>query len=249
MRAQPGLVDEAATDLESVTRGADCVILAMPTGAMGSVVERISSLDGTLVTDVGSVKGPVMREIEPLVAERGGRFVGSHPMAGSEKVGLAYAEPDLFVEAAVILTGGVDRPDRDHDVELLQSFWRGLGAIVSVMDGDRHDAVVAAISHLPHLLAAALVRTVLPSDPEAGNFCGGGFRDTTRVAAGPEDMWSGILVDNQEAVSNRLEDLIDELKTWKGALDALDRDQLRGFLSEARQLRETIRDLSPGAPD
>ena len=237
----PGLVDCATDDLEKAIEGADLVILAMPTGAMASVVGRVRSFsragEKVIVTDVGSVKQPVVEEIGPLVTKREGIFLGSHPMAGSEKTGLEFADEDLLEEAAVILT-----PEACSDravEEKLKQFWELLGARVSSMDAGEHDRMVASISHLPHLVAASLVRVVM-GEGDYVRYSGGGFRDTTRVSAGPEDMWAGILADNHEAVSKKLGDLIEELQTWKGALDSLDRESLLRFLSEARKLREAL---------
>lgn len=232
-----GAADFSSTSVPEALAGADAIILAMPIGHMAAAIRQIDSLEGVHVTDVGSVKGSVVREIGALVDERGGKFLGSHPMAGSEKKGLDHADPDLFEGAAVILT-----PDsgKEDELALWSSFWQGLGGIVSVMSPDRHDAIVAGISHLPHLLAAALVRSVLGSEPGSVGLSGGGFRDTTRVAGGPEDMWAEILADNGAAVSGQLDRFLGELRDWKEALDRLDRETLRGFLSEARRLRETL---------
>lgn len=237
--AVEGLVEAASTDVNEAVSGADCIILAMPTGHMRSVVEKLNPFpagSNVLVTDVGSVKELVVAGIGPLVRSLGGHFLGSHPMAGSEKKGLDYADPELFSGAAVILTP--EKPD--EDLTRLSAFWESLGGIVSVVPPRRHDELVAAISHLPHLVAAALVRSVLTRSPGAAAFSGGGFRDTTRVSAGPEEMWTGILADNQVAISNELGAYIAELQIWKEALDALDRDRLHSFLSEARQLRESL---------
>lgn len=235
-----GSADSASVSLPEAVAGSDAIILAMPIEHMAAAIRQIDSLDGVRVTDVGSVKGSVVREIGALVSERGGVFLGSHPMAGSEKKGLGHADPDLFEGAAVILT---PEGTGDPAVAPWKTFWERLGGVVSVMDPDRHDAIVAGISHLPHLLAAALVRSVLGSEPGSVGLSGGGFRDTTRVAGGPEDMWAEILADNAAAVSHQLQKFLDELHTWKRALDGLDRERLRGFLSEARRLRETL----PGA--
>lgn len=241
LRAEPGLVDLATGDIEEAVEGADGVVLAMPVEHMAAAVGRIGRFSpGTLVTDVGSVKGSVVREMGPLVAERGGRFLGSHPMAGSEKKGLRHAEAGLFEGAAVILTPEGAEAREGGDTERLTRFWEGLGGRVTILDPDRHDALVAGISHLPHLAAAALVRAVLGREPASAGLSGGGFRDTTRVASGPEEMWSGILVDNSEAVSEQLGVYLEELQTWKEALDSLDRDRLRDLLCDARRLREIL---------
>ncbi|MDA7921206.1 prephenate dehydrogenase/arogenate dehydrogenase family protein [Verrucomicrobiales bacterium] len=231
----------SSTSVAEVVEGAECVILAMPTGAMADVVAQMKPFPDShevIVTDVGSVKGPVQQEIGSMITALGADFVGSHPMAGSEKSGLDHADGDLFESAAVIMT-----PEAVHSEALisrLQRFWEGLGAVVSRLTPTAHDELVARISHLPHLVAAALVRSMLRDDPEAAKFSGGGFRDTTRLAGGLESMWTGILADNQEAVSGQLSTLISELESWKVALDTLDREQLQRFLSEARSLRETL---------
>ena len=243
LRDSEGLGDHATGDLAKAVEGADLIILAMPTGAMAGVVEQwkdFGEVSEVLITDVGSVKVPVENEVGALVREKGGRFIGSHPMAGSEKTGLEFADGELFKGAPVILTPSASDPEEAAWTERLTRFWQALGARVSKMPAVEHDQLVASISHLPHLMAAALVRMVLRENPDAGNFSGGGFRDTTRVSAGPEDMWAGILADNREAVSDQLGALIEELESWKEALDTLDMEQLCGFLSQARKLRESL---------
>tara|TARA_R110000850_G_scaffold17996_25_gene54657 strand:- start:368 stop:1108 length:741 start_codon:yes stop_codon:yes gene_type:complete len=242
LRLEEGLGDGASHSVSEAVDGADCIILAMPTGAMPSVVKQIGSLPAdreVLVTDVGSVKATVEHEVGDLVRSQGGRFIGSHPMAGSEKVGLEHSDGELFVGASVILTPTGEDSGSEH-LKRLELFWSAFGARVSLLSPQEHDQIVASISHLPHLVAAALVRVVLGQSEASGKYCGGGFRDTTRVSAGPDEMWSGILSDNHEAVSDRLGALITELESWKDALDTLDRDQLRVFLSEARKLRENL---------
>jgi prephenate dehydrogenase len=241
--AEPGLVESASSDVNEAIAGADLLLLAMPTGDMAGVVAQMAAFPvglEVLVTDVGSVKGPVVRELSPLVAARGGRFIGSHPMAGSEKKGLAFADSSLFEKAAVILTPADGTGPDDLFLRRLTDFWEALGAIVTRLSPGRHDELVGAISHLPHLVAAALARSVLSRVPEAAPLSGGGFRDTTRVAGGPEGMWAGILSDNHLAVSGQLGELIRELEMWKEALDTLDRERLLSFLSEARALRGSL---------
>lgn len=232
----------ACESLDEAVDGADCVVLAMPTGAMASVVdqvERFSDEIGVLVTDVGSVKGPVENEVGALVRAKGAQFIGSHPMAGSEKAGIEYADAALFEGAPVILTPRSEIGTGGF-VEKLVQLWESVGSQVSTMSAESHDELVASISHLPHLVASALVRQVMIERPDAGGYCGGGFRDTTRVAAGLEDMWTGILADNRDAVSLQLGKFVEELSQWKEALDSLDRDELRRFLSEARELRKSL---------
>ena len=166
--AEPRFVEVASTDVNEAIAGADLLILAMPTGNMAEVVAQMAPFSGdspVLVTDVGSVKAPVVREIGPLVAKRRGTFIGSHPMAGSEKKGLAFADAALFEKAAVILTPG-EGTEPDHRIlRQLTHFWEGLGGVVTLLDPVRHDELVGAISHLPHLVASALARSVLSRVP------------------------------------------------------------------------------------
>lgn len=246
LQSQPGIVDLATTDLGAAVAGMECLVLAMPTGSMAAVVEmlpelpRLESGDPVLVTDVGSVKQPVLNSVSPLVAARGGEFIGSHPMAGSEKKGLDYADAALFENASVILTPVSPEQVMARPWWRLAQLWGDVGARVSVLSAARHDEIVAAISHLPHLLAAALVNSALGHDPEAAGYCGGGFRDTTRISGGPPEMWSHILADNRDAVLVQLDRLEAELSQWRAHLTALDRDSLQDSLNRACQLRAQV---------
>lgn len=251
---ESGLADRAGTDLDEAVGDADLVVLAMPVEVMGATLERCPVFRGTnpvVVTDVGSVKGSVVETLPPLAAARGASFLGSHPMAGSEKTGIDYATDNLFEGAPVILTPG--QTGEESVIGDLTRFWTGLGARVSIMPAAEHDRLVAGISHLPHLVASALVNSVLGERPEAANYAGGGFRDTTRVASGAADMWSGILEENRDAVIDELDRYLVELTKWRDALGALDRETLRAFLSRASGLRfdsriDRARDEDPPIP-
>jgi len=243
----PARIDLATGSLEEAVVGADLVVLAMPVDAMPKVAAALPDLRGAagghpvLVTDVGSVKGCVHRETAPIVEERGALFIGSHPMAGSEKVGLAFADAALFEGAPVILTASehVDTPPCPR-AEALARFWERLGGRVSRMDPSRHDRLVAAVSHLPHLAAAALIRVVFAREPEGGAYCGGGLRDSTRVAAGPPEMWTGILADNRSVLAELLADLSVELSRWSEALRHDDREAVHRFLADAKMKRDSL---------
>jgi hypothetical protein len=230
-------------------------VLALTSRATGKVGEggvdlrtlARTAADGVVRASAQQQIISVVRQLEPLFTGTNATCLGSHPMAGSEKKGLAHAEAGLFEGAAVVLTP--EEGDLPH-LPRLEHFWKTLGGIVTRLAPDRHDDLVAGISHLPHLVAAALARSVLSWEPGAVTLSGGGFRDTTRVAGGPEEMWADILSDNREAVSRRLAAYLDELQTWKDALDALDRDRLRDLLCEARRLRGTVPARTPSpSPD
>lgn len=233
-----GLAEVASEDLRVVLEGAELVVLCVPIGAMGALARQIAPLLSTqaVVTDVGSVKGPVVAELSAIFTPRA-RFVGSHPMAGSEQTGLEAARADLFDGAACLVT-----PHEGSDAEAVSAvreFWRTLGGRVSELPPARHDELVALISHLPHLLAATLINTVAAENPAAFDFAGPGFRDTTRVAAGPPEMWAEILRSNAPAVRRATEAMIEKLREF---VTLLDRDApMTAFLTHAKTQRDRLR--------
>jgi prephenate dehydrogenase len=225
----------ASTDLAEVVGGADLVILCVPVGAMGELASRLREhlAPGAIVTDVGSVKLPVLETIGPIL---GNRFVGSHPMAGSEKFGIGAARADLFRGAVSIVTPtAASCPEA---VGRVRAFWEGLGSEVRELSPEEHDRTVALVSHLPHLIAAALVDFVCLENRDALNFCGAGFRDTTRVAAGPAKMWTEILLENREAMRAALRSFGRHLAAVEPHFD--DPDALDAFLSRAAEQRDSV---------
>jgi len=248
---RPEAVDEARSariahlatgSLVEAVAGADTVLLCVPVGAMEALVRQalpVLSPDA-LVTDVGSVKEPVCRALAPLLEGRA-LFVGSHPMAGSEKAGLSAARPDLFQNAVCIVT-----PEEGRTPVLAEqravAFWSALGGRVKSLTPEVHDRVCALISHLPHVTAAALVNVVEAACPEAFGFCGAGFRDSTRVAAGLPEMWTEILSSNRQAVAAGLRGLISVLEETAVQLEQ-GRDSetaLHSFLASAKARRDTL---------
>jgi prephenate dehydrogenase len=246
------LADWADTDLKQVVTGAELIILAMPIQFMAQVVADFPKLtNDVIVTDVGSTKVTVVSSLNDVVRDLGGTFIGSHPMAGSEKTGIEHSREDLFQGAAVIMTplnrvqsttqqGTINLLTDGCEIERVKQFWELIGGEVTLMTPGEHDVVVAAVSHLPHLLAAALVRSVLGKNTGRALFSGNGFRDTTRIAGGDPDMWTDIMLANREAILKELEILQDELGKWREILGSLDKDQLRRFLSEAKEIRDQI---------
>jgi len=205
------MADLASSDLAAVVRDADAVIFCVPIGAMSGLAETIAPLlkPTALVTDVGSVKTPVVEALAPVFQGRA-RFIGSHPMAGSEQSGLAAARPGLFEGATCILTphAGVEPTAQQAATRL----WEAVGCRVVCMEPEVHDRSIGLVSHLPHLLAAALVDFVGQEERDAVRFCGNGFRDTTRIAAGPAAMWTEILLTNGTILQEQLDRFIAHLQ-------------------------------------
>jgi prephenate dehydrogenase len=227
-------------DLAEAVKDAKLLILAVPVGAMASLVTAALEAglpEDCLITDVGSVKRVPHRKITPLLKDRGPRFIGSHPMAGSERNGLAAATSTLFHNAACLLTND-DRVPADLAGKL-ERFWQQIGCRTSWMSASIHDELVARISHLPHLMAASAARVCL-KDPSEGRFGGGGLRDTTRVAAGNPAMWAEIVIENREALIELLHETIADLRDILGSLENSDQEQARKWLVTAKQRREPL---------
>ena len=230
-----GAVDDATLDLAEAVGGAALVILCTPVGGMKALAEEIQPhlAPDTVVTDVGSVKASVVAEVEPLLP----RFVGSHPMAGSEQTGVANARADLF-ENTVCAVTSTDQSDTAC-VTRLNEFWTALGSHVISLPAAEHDTIVARTSHLPHVLASALVNAVLgrPREGEAA-FLGTGFRDTTRLASGSPAMWRDIALDNAPAIEHAIDDLQAELATLKTALKTREATALETFFAKGQEFRQ-----------
>jgi prephenate dehydrogenase len=184
------------------------------------------------------VKGSVIEALEPLLRQAGIDFVGSHPMAGSEKTGIEAATNDLFEGATCLVT-----PTANTNADALarvESFWQTLGAKTLRMSLDVHDRKVARISHAPHAVAYAQVMAALKVDPSAAQIVGNGFRDSTRIAASDPDLWTGILLENKSEVVSALADTAARIQDVLAMVRDGDKEKLRQFLAEAQQLRAQV---------
>lgn len=236
-----GAVDRFTTELTQGVSGADLVVVC--TG-VGQIVEHVRQagehcLATALLTDVGSTKRAIVEQLTQ-VPPRQGRFVGSHPLAGSEQRGPQAASAELFVGRRVILTppGLVS-----SEVVQIEGFWKSLGAVVTTMDPAEHDRILATTSHLPHLVAAALAGA---TEPGWLPYTAGGWRDTTRVAAGDPALWREIFLANREEVCRSLAAFQERLRRFAEALDGEEAAaQVQAWLSEAKQVRDQLRPL-PG---
>lgn len=240
LAVQLGVVDRCETDLAAACQGAEVIQLAVPILAMEKVLAQLAGLDlgDAVLTDVGSAKGNVVRAARLAFAGKNVRLVPGHPIAGSEQSGVEAANAELFRRHKVILT-----PCEHSDeaaVALVESLWRELGADVEAMEVEHHDQVLAATSHLPHLLAFTLVDSLAKRSEnlEIFRYAAGGFRDFTRIAGSDPVMWHDIFLANREAVLRTLDTFRDDLDALRDAVDAGDGHQLLGVFTRARVARE-----------
>ena len=234
-----GLAQISSTDLGTCVNGADLIVLASPIGTYASLTAdllRLPLASGVTITDVGSVKGPVVHGIGRQLTEAGIAFVGGHPMAGSEAKGLDAARPHLFDNTACLLTPVASTPAAA--LRQVSSFWLSLGSRVTSVDPDLHDAIMARISHVPHLAAAAIVLAALSEDPSIAQYAAGGLRDTTRVASGDPAMWEEILRENRSAVLHAGRELHQKLGELLEFLENMDHHPLLSALRQAKHLRD-----------
>jgi prephenate dehydrogenase len=242
-----GVVDRATRSLATAVTDADLVVLCSPIGQMrGLAQEMLPFLKAdAVITDVGSVKGVVVEELEPLVESVGAHFVGSHPMAGSEKTGAAAARADLFQNAVCVVTP-TTRTNRNA-LRLVNEFWTALGSRLLSLTPTQHDDMVSRSSHLPHVVAAELANYVLsPVHPrEQALLCANGFRDTTRIAGGSPEMWRDIALANRQHLSRVLGVFLEDLSEFRRALDESDAAAIEEFFAQARQRRDAWRQSAP----
>ena len=234
------ICDGAFTSLEETVAEADLVVLCVPVEAMPALATsmRAHLSPSAVVTDVGSVKQQVVQPVRAALAGAA-QFVGSHPMAGSEQAGIEAAREDLFDGAACLVTPVPE--NRREDVERVAAFWTSVGCRVRELSPQRHDEAVALISHLPHLTAAVLTDLVQSNDPAAFDFCGNGFRDSTRIASGSAAMWTGIFRSNREAVRESIDAMIEKLREFGTLLDAGRDSEVEAFLARAKAARDRLK--------
>ncbi len=225
-----GICDEMR-ELPEVARDADLLVLATPVAAMGAALRSLADglAPGCIVTDVGSVKGPLCDTLPGLLPP-GAVYVGSHPMAGSHASGFSHARADLFEGRPCVVMD--DAPA--EATARVRAFWERLGARVIVRDPAAHDAEAAWVSHVPHLLAYAFSAGFADAPPSAAELRGSGFDDFTRIARSDPEMWSDILTDNRKALAAPLQAVRQRLAELVEAVEADDPEALERLLGEAR---------------
>ncbi|MCC6416540.1 MAG: prephenate dehydrogenase/arogenate dehydrogenase family protein [Opitutaceae bacterium] len=237
--AQPWC-DDAPAALADAVAGANLVIIAAPVTHIVPLAKEIAPhlSPGAIVADVGSVKGEICRFGHAALRGRA-HFIGSHPMAGSEKTGWEYSRADLFEKRTCFVT-----PLPDTDVAALETvvrFWRDLGSEAVTVAPDRHDEIVAHISHLPQVIASSLCAFLNHKDHAWRNYAGGGLRDTTRIAASDPLLWRTILEQNRDEVLCALREFQDELQSFQAALANRDFPEITARLERGQAYRRDFR--------
>ncbi len=231
-----GTVDRTTTDLAKGVAGAQLVVVCTPVASITEHVRQVAAAcpAGTLITDAGSTKMEIVRELEGSLANDV-HFVGSHPLAGDHRTGPEHAREDLFQGRTVVVTS--TPKSRKADVATLRQFWTALGAEVEVMTPAKHDRAVAATSHLPHVMAAALAAAT----PDAyRSLIATGWLDTTRVAAGDPDLWQQILFANRQNVLKEIGRMEKSVARLRTALEQQDARRLVTFLTKAKRSRDAV---------
>jgi len=245
---EQGIIDTAVSDLPQAVRDADIVVLAVPVKAIAELIKQIAPYLGsnTILTDVGSVKGHIVDTSYKVFGQPPAGFIPGHPIAGSERSGIGAVQRDLFVDHKYIITPLPESNPQAMDV--LAELWRSVGSDILTMDVARHDTVLAATSHLPHILAFSLVDT-LASDAENKDifrYAAGGFRDFTRVSGSDPTMWHDVLVTNRDACLKTLDQFTDGLQLMRQAIADGDSNTMLGIMTRARVARHHFEKLLAG---
>jgi cyclohexadieny/prephenate dehydrogenase len=230
----------AAATPEEAVKGADLVVIAAPVDRIVPLARQVAPhlKEGAIVCDVGSVKGDISRMGHEALAGKA-HFVGAHPMAGSEKTGWEHGKADLFEGRTCFVTPiGASNPEA---VAKVVAFWKDLGAEVVTIDPDKHDEIVAHISHLPQVLASALCGFLATRNAGWRNFAGAGLRDTTRIAGSDPKLWRTILEENRDEVLRALRDFQDDLQGFQAALSNRDFVEVTARLERGRTYRDKFR--------
>lgn len=241
-----GAIDRPAKSAAEAVREADLVVLATPVGQFEPLVKACASSlkPGALLTDVGSVKGALIGRIEALLPSSV-IYLSSHPLAGREQSGIEAASSELFDGCRCLITpGSVETVARADALKRLTRFWEGVGARVSTLDPFAHDRYLALVSHLPHLVAYALVTCAMDASSESPGLLGfsaGGFRDFTRIAASSPEMWRDICLENRVEILNALARYQAALDRYRRLIDAADGASLEQAFLDARLVSNELR--------
>ncbi len=232
-----GAADRVFDDPAEAVKGADMIVFCVPILTIPKLAK--ACLPGlspeAILTDVGSTKAELAVLMDELLAGSDAVFVGSHPICGSEQQGIEAGDADLYEGAVTVVTPKADAVE--GTVSEVSSLWKSVGSTIRVMNPEKHDEILAATSHLPHMVAATLTRCV-----NDGLFCGSGFRDTTRIAEGSPDVWSDIVRTNAPALKAALKNFQEHLDELNVLIEAGDDEKLSAWFSAARKQRRELLD-------
>ncbi|HEY0562795.1 MAG TPA: prephenate dehydrogenase/arogenate dehydrogenase family protein, partial [Methylophilus sp.] len=233
------MIDSAESNIEAALKNADMVLIAAPVAQTASILNSLQPFlaPNTVVTDAGSTKSDVLAAAKLALGEKFNQFVGGHPIAGAEKSGPAAAMSDLFIQKNVVLTPTIET--RPEALQAVTQLWQTCGANVASMPAEQHDSIFAAVSHLPHLLAFALVDDIAsrPNAAQLFSFAASGFRDFTRIAGSHPEMWRDISLANKQALLNELNAYQQELSIVKQLLENDDAVGLEALFERASGAR------------
>lgn len=234
-----GIIDAYSLYAGKACEGSDLIVFATPVGKFKAVLEEIrqSVKDGAVVTDVGSVKGDLAYALEELVPA-GAFYIGSHPIAGSDKSGIKDAKPGLFNGALCVITP-TEKSDEEA-VQKISALWSAIGGRVEFMDPYEHDRAYAVVSHLPHLIAYEIVNTAAEIDESYLRYAGQGFRDTTRIASSSPELWRDICIYNRKNLISDMDIFIKRLEKVRSSLVNSDADFFEKEFAAAKSLRNGL---------
>lgn len=244
---EEGTLDQAVTDVRSEFYDCDYIFLCTPVGHNMAYLSILSEClnPNCIITDVGSVKGPIHEMVKTLGMEK--RFIGGHPMVGSEKSGYSACTDRLIENAYYFLTP--TKKVAPEKVTELNSFIEELGAMTVHLEAEQHDRITAAISHVPHLIACELVHSVRKLDDKDGmlkQLCAGGFKDITRIASSSPEVWEQITVSNRKNIAELLENMIADLNDLLDAVKATENDYINHYFETAGKYRESVPENAVG---
>ncbi|MBI4745706.1 MAG: prephenate dehydrogenase/arogenate dehydrogenase family protein [Deltaproteobacteria bacterium] len=236
------VIDKFTTDPAAGVMGADLVVVATPVASMAEMMKKIAPYlkEGALVTDVGSVKGAVVKEAEKLIPS-GVYFIGGHPIAGTEESGVCAAFPTLFEKNRCILTPTA-KTEREA-LKKVKEIWEAAGSEVILMDAEKHDSILAAVSHLPHVIAYSLVNTVddvKDFEESILSYSAGGFRDFTRIASSSPEMWRDICLLNRDAIIDMITRFEKSLTKLKGYIKESNGHEIFKEFDRSKKARDSI---------
>ena len=239
-------VDKITTDFGQALLDTDLVVICTPVDQIVPMIERVlRSVDSSkslILTDVGSVKSEPVHTIDQLLLECPNiEFVGGHPMAGSEKTGVSAARSDLYQSAKCLLTPTDNTSSLA--LKMVTQLWESVGSAVYILTPDQHDSLLAAASHLPHLVASILAETVgkvMVNGEAATKYAATGFRDTTRIASGSPELWNSIFLQNRSNMITMISDLINDLQLFQTYLENKDANAIHFYLDSAKRVLEAL---------